>query len=140
MENQLRHDKDDSCECPCHPESGVAGCPGCAHKHGGFKMGSMDPFEMVMPMWYKASFAAYSQLMIEKLKKRIEAAHGPVMASNYSCVFQSTVLLSVICSVVLPYLRRCNILGIYNVAALGIHRMYSHQIYHTVERAVYDLG
>jgi hypothetical protein len=79
MENQLRYEKDDSCQCPCHPESGEAGCPGCAHKHGGFKMGSMDPFEMVMPMWYKASFAAYSQLMIEKLKKRIEAAHGPVM-------------------------------------------------------------
>jgi len=42
-------------------------------------MESMDPFEMMMPMWYKASFAAYSQLMIEKLKKRIEAANGPVM-------------------------------------------------------------
>lgn len=56
-----------------------SGCLGCAHRHGGFKMGSMDPFEMVMPMWYKASFAAYSQLMIEKMKKRIEAAHGPVM-------------------------------------------------------------
>lgn len=39
----------------------------------------MDPFEMMMSMWYKASFAAYSQLMVEKLKKRIEAANGPVM-------------------------------------------------------------
>ena len=39
----------------------------------------MDPFEMVMSMWYKASFTAYSQLMVEKLKKRIEAANGPVM-------------------------------------------------------------
>jgi hypothetical protein len=47
--------------------------------HGGGKMESMDPFEMVMGMWYKASFAAYSELMIEKLKRRIEAANGPVM-------------------------------------------------------------
>ena len=39
----------------------------------------MDPFEMVMGMWYKASFRAYSDLMVEKLKKRIEAANGPVM-------------------------------------------------------------
>ena len=30
-------------------------------------------------MWYKASFKAYSELMIEKLKKRIESANGPVM-------------------------------------------------------------
>jgi hypothetical protein len=89
MESQLRQEKDDSCECPCHPESGEAGCPGCAHKHGGFKMGSMDPFEMVMPMWYKASFAAYSQLMIEKLKKRIEAAHGPVMDKVADAITES---------------------------------------------------
>lgn len=47
--------------------------------HGSGKMGSMDPFEMIMGMWYKASFAAYSELMIEKLKKRIEAANGPTM-------------------------------------------------------------
>jgi hypothetical protein len=67
----------------------VGGCPGCGHKHGGFKMGSMDPFEMVMPMWYKASFAAYSQLMIEKLKKRIEAAHGPVMDKVADAITES---------------------------------------------------
>jgi hypothetical protein len=47
--------------------------------HGTNKMASMDPFEMVMGMWYKTSFRAYSELMIEKLKKRIEAANGPVM-------------------------------------------------------------
>ena len=35
--------------------------------------------EMVMGMCYKASFAAYSELMVEKLKKRIEAANGSVM-------------------------------------------------------------
>lgn len=89
MENQLRLEKDGSCECTCHPESGGAGCPGCTHKHGGLKMGSMDPFEMVMPMWYKASFAAYSQLMIEKLKKRIEAAHGPVMDKVADAITES---------------------------------------------------
>ena len=42
-------------------------------------MGSQDPFEMAMQMWHRASFAAYSELMIEKLKKRIEAATGPTM-------------------------------------------------------------
>ncbi len=42
-------------------------------------MGSKDRFEMVMHMWHRASFAAYSELMIEKLKKRIEAANGPTM-------------------------------------------------------------
>jgi hypothetical protein len=47
--------------------------------HGGGKMGSMDPYEMVMAMWHKASFEAYSELMVEKLKKRIEVANGPVM-------------------------------------------------------------
>jgi Endoribonuclease L-PSP len=41
----------------------------------------MDPFEIVMPM-YKASFAAYSQLMIKKLKKRIDAVNGPVLVEN----------------------------------------------------------
>jgi hypothetical protein len=47
--------------------------------HGSGKMESMDPFEMVMAMWQKASFEAYSELMIEKLKKRIEVANGPIM-------------------------------------------------------------
>jgi hypothetical protein len=55
------------------------GCSGCAHIHGSDKMGHIDPFEMVMMMWYKASFRAYSELMIEKLKKRIEATNGPVV-------------------------------------------------------------
>jgi hypothetical protein len=79
MENQFSHGNDDSCQCSCHPGSGAGGCSGCAHMHGSGKMESMDPFEMVMGMWYKASFAAYSELMIEKLKKRIEATNGPVM-------------------------------------------------------------
>lgn len=79
MENQCCEEKDDSCECACHPEAGAWGCSGCAHMHGSGKMGDMDPFEMVMAMWYKASFRAYSELMIEKLKKRIETANGAVM-------------------------------------------------------------
>lgn len=44
---------------------------------------------MVMPMWYKASFAAYSQLMTEKLKKRIEAASGPVMDKMADALMES---------------------------------------------------
>ena len=79
MENQFSHGNDDSCGCSCHPGSGAGGCSECGHMHGSGKMGSIDPFEMVMVMWHKASFAAYSELMVEKLKKRIEAANGPVM-------------------------------------------------------------
>ena len=52
-------------------------------------MGSRDPFEMVMHMWYKASFKAYSELMIEKLKKRIEAANGPVMDKAADALMES---------------------------------------------------
>lgn len=52
-------------------------------------MGSKDPFEMVMHMWYKASFKAYSELMIEKLKKRIDAANGPVMDKVADALMES---------------------------------------------------
>ena len=89
MENQCSKENDESCECPCHPGSGVGGCPGCADTHGSSKMGSMDPFEMVMAMWYKASFKAYSELMIEKLKKRIDAANGPVMDKVADVIVES---------------------------------------------------
>lgn len=57
--------------------------------HGSGKMESMDPFEMVMAMWHKASFEAYSELMIEKLKKRIEAANGPVMDKIADAIMES---------------------------------------------------
>jgi hypothetical protein len=40
-------------------------------------------------MWYKASFAAYSQLMIEKLKKRIKSVHGPVMDKLADAITES---------------------------------------------------
>jgi len=89
MESQLSHENDDSCRCSCHPGSGASGCSECGHMHGGFKMGSKDPFEMVMHMWYKASFKAYSELMIEKLKKRIEAANGPVMDKVADALMES---------------------------------------------------
>ena len=81
MENQCSRENDDSCGCSCHPGSGAGGCSGCGDMHGSGKMESMDPFEMVMVMvmWHKASFAAYSELMIEKLKRRIEAANGSVI-------------------------------------------------------------
>ena len=79
MEKQFSDGNDDSCGCSCHPGSGAGDCSGCAPMHGSGKMESMDPFEMVMAMWHKASFEAYSELMVEKLKKRIEAANGPVM-------------------------------------------------------------
>lgn len=89
MENQFSQEDDDSCGCSCHPESGTRGCAGCGHMHGRFKMESMDPLEMVMPMWYKAFFAAYSQLMTEKLKKRIEAASGPVLDKMADALIES---------------------------------------------------
>jgi hypothetical protein len=89
MENQFSHGYDDSCGCSCHPGSGAGGCSGCGHMHGSGKMESMDPFEMVMAMWHKASFEAYSELMIEKLKKRIEAANGPVMDKIADAIMES---------------------------------------------------
>lgn len=78
MENQFSHEEDDACGCS-GPGSGEGGCSGCGHMHGGGKMGAMDPYKMVMAMWHKASFEAYSELMVEKLKKRIESANGPTM-------------------------------------------------------------
>ena len=89
MENQFSRENDDTCGCSCHPGSGAGGCPGCGHMHGGGKMASMDPYEMVMAMWHKASFEAYSELMIEKLKKRIEAANGPVMDKIADAIMES---------------------------------------------------
>jgi hypothetical protein len=58
--------------------------------HGSGKM-AMDPFEMVMAMWHKASFAAYSEVMIEKLKKRIEAENGPIMDKVADALMESMV-------------------------------------------------
>ena len=89
MENQCSQENHGSCECPCHPGSGAGGCSGCAPMHGHGKMGSMDAFEFVMGMWHKASFTAYSELMIEKLKKRIEAVNGPVMDKVADAIMES---------------------------------------------------
>ncbi|MFZ0511753.1 MAG: hypothetical protein WAM14_09125 [Candidatus Nitrosopolaris sp.] len=62
MENQFRHESgttdDDSCGCSCHPGSEAGGCSGCAPVHGSGKIGSMDPFEMVIPMWHKGFFCS----------------------------------------------------------------------------------
>ena len=40
---------------------------------------SMNPAQMLIPLWYKAFFTAQSELMVEKMKKRIDAAYGPTM-------------------------------------------------------------
>jgi len=87
MENQYdRHEcgPSDSCECSCHP--GATSCPGCEPLHGSHKAGrmmgygmSMNPAQMLIPLWYKAFFTAQSELMVEKMKKRIDAAYGPTM-------------------------------------------------------------
>jgi hypothetical protein len=89
MENQCGQENRDSCECPCHPGTGAGGCPGCADMHGHSKMGSGDVFEFVMAMWHKAAFAAHSELMVEKLKKRIEAVNGPVMDKVADAIMES---------------------------------------------------
>jgi hypothetical protein len=39
----------------------------------------MDPTQMLIPLWYKAFFTAQSELMAEKIKKKIETAYGPTM-------------------------------------------------------------
>ncbi len=86
MENQYsRHEcgpTDESCECFCHP--GARSCPGCEPLHGSYKIGrmgegSVNPAQILIPMWYKAFFTAQSELMTEKIKKRIETAYGPTM-------------------------------------------------------------
>jgi hypothetical protein len=91
MENQCgRHEcgpSEDSCECFCHP--GARSCPGCEPMHGSYKTGrmmeggrsgmSMNPAQVLVPLWYKAFFTAQSELMVEKIKKRIDAAYGPTM-------------------------------------------------------------
>ena len=89
MENECGQENRDSCECPCHPGTGAGGCPGCADMHGHSKMGSGDVFEFVMAMWHKAAFAAHSELMVEKLKKRIEAVNGPVMDKVADAIMES---------------------------------------------------
>ena len=89
MENQCGQENRDSCECPCHPGTGAGGCPGCADMHGHSKMGSGDVFEFVMAMWHKAAFTAHSELMVEKLKKRIEAVNGPVMDKVADAIMES---------------------------------------------------
>ena len=59
---------------------------GCEPLHGSYKVGrtmgggmSMNPAQILIPLWYKAFFTAQSELMVEKIKKRIDAAYGPTM-------------------------------------------------------------
>jgi hypothetical protein len=87
MENQCGQENRDSCECPCHPATAAGESPGCAQMHG--KMGSGDAFEFVMAMWHKASFTAYSELMVEKLKERIETVNGPVLDKVADAIVES---------------------------------------------------
>lgn len=42
-----------------------------------------------MPMWYKASYEAYSELMTGKLKKMIEARNGPIMDKMADALMES---------------------------------------------------
>jgi hypothetical protein len=51
------------------PGSGTVGCSRRAHIHQCGKMESMGPLEMVMTLWQKAYFEAYSELMVEKTKE-----------------------------------------------------------------------
>ena len=46
---------------------------------GGGAEGSMNPAQILIPLWYKAFFSAQSELMTEKLKKRIDSAYGSTM-------------------------------------------------------------
>ena len=65
------------CPCPCH-ESGST-CSMCASMEGGIVgKGSSNPVEMASLIWQKAFFKAHVELMAEKLKKKIDAAWGPV--------------------------------------------------------------
>ena len=68
--------KHSACECPCHA-CGAETCAGCAQMHGG--KGAVDPVEMGVVMWKQAFHSAMMEVQAEKLKKRIEAAWGPMM-------------------------------------------------------------
>ena len=65
------------CPCPCHASGGA--CSMCASIEGGIsRKGSSDPVEMSAMIWQKAFFKAHLELMAEKLKKKIDAAWGPM--------------------------------------------------------------
>ena len=52
-------------------------CSVCASTEGRMKGGMTDPTEMGAIMWQKAFFKANMELMVEKLKKRMESRWGP---------------------------------------------------------------
>jgi hypothetical protein len=71
------HEGTMSCPCPCHGSGGM--CSMCASIEGGHTAkGSSDPVEMGAMIWQKAFFKAHLEFMAEKLKKKIDAAWGPM--------------------------------------------------------------
>ena len=73
----IQHEETMKCECPCHECRGT--CSICASiEGGGAGRGSSNPVEMGAVIWQKAFFKAHLEFMAEKLKKKMEAAWGPV--------------------------------------------------------------
>lgn len=73
----IQHEETIECPCPCHASGGV--CSMCASIEGRFAgKGPSDPVEMGALIWQKAFFKAHLELMEEKLKKKIDAAWGPM--------------------------------------------------------------
>ena len=75
MGNQLEETIE--CPCPCHASGGA--CSMCASIEGGIAgKGASNPVEMGAVIWQKAFFKAHLEFMAEKLKKKIDAAWGPM--------------------------------------------------------------
>jgi len=71
---ESHHEENIECPCPCHASGGTCStCVGTGCKMKGGMGGAMNPVEIGVMMWQKAFFKANTELMAEKLKKRMEA-------------------------------------------------------------------
>ena len=99
---ESHHEESMECPCPCHASGGT--CLTCAStgcKMKGGMGGAINPIEIGAMMWQKAFFKANTELMSEKLKKRMEAKWGPAtdkaadaliekMEKQWMAMFQQT--------------------------------------------------
>jgi hypothetical protein len=71
-----QHEEKMECPCPCHESGGT--CSICASTEGKNGSAVTDPVEIGALMWQRAFFKANMEFMAEKLKKKFEAAWGPM--------------------------------------------------------------
>ena len=80
------HEEKAECPCPCHASGSI--CSVCASTEGRMKGGMTDPTEMGFIMWQKAFFKANMELMVEKLKKRMESRWGPATDKEHDALIE----------------------------------------------------